>query len=337
MKRILILAPLLLASLAHADGNVYRAVIDGRINALITAKSDGGRYRGRILYDASGAGGLSLEGKAAENGGFEWKEMLWSRAEDKTSQTGLYTGRLAPDGKSGEGAWQSADGRKNLPFALTRIAKIETLADKEVDARVDYPQLDDPRFARINAQLAAEARKELDGHIRSVRKMREELKDIGTAALDHLSASTSCDIESATPQAVSLLCTRYEYSGGAHGNTGLDGRNYLLAEDGAVKPLGLWHMLRKSPANEKKLSDLIVAELKRQKASSVADGSIKGFVKELDKEELPFTLLPNGLAFHFEPYDVGVYAEGSFRAVIPNRALAPLFRLEKNGGGQPRP
>lgn len=337
MQRFLILVPLLLASLAHADGNVYRGLIDGRINVLVTAKSDGSQYRGRILYDSTGADGLSLDGKADQAGGFEWKEMLWSRGRGETRQTGLFKGKLAPDGKSGEGVWHSGDGAKKLPFTLARIARIETLADKEVDAAVDYPQLDAPSFTKLNAQLAAAARSELEEHVRAVHDWREDLKDLGSAALSSLSAATSCNIESATPQAVSLLCAVSEYSGGAHPNTSLEGRNYLLAADGAVKPLGLWDLLRKSPAAEKKLSDLIIADLKRQRASSVVDGGIKGFVRELDKDGLPFTILPNGLAFHFGPYAVGSYAEGGFRVVIPNRALAALYRLEKSGSGESLP
>lgn len=336
MKKVLLAVPFLLAFQAHAEGNIYRAVIDGRINALVTARPDGGSYGGRILYDASGADGLSLQGQATGNGGFEWKERLWSRADGETRQTGRFEGRLASDGKSGQGTWHSPDGRKHLPFTLARVAKIETLADREVDARVDYPQLDDPRFAQLNAQLAARAGQEQEGNVRFVKQSREELKTSGSAALDRLFASTSCDIESATPQAVSLLCLSYAYSGGAHGNSEVEGWNYALAADGSARPLALWDLLRKSPANEKKLSDLLVAELRRQKASAVVDGGIKDFVKELDKGGMPFTILPNGLAFHFEPYAVGAYAEGSYRAVIPNRALAALYRLEKSGS-QPSP
>jgi hypothetical protein len=331
MKRLLLPALVLAASPVRADGHIYHAAIDGRHNALVTVKRDGDRISGRILYESSGAGGLSLQGKTADSGDFEWKEMLWSRALGNTSQTGLWTGRLATDGKTGEGLWRSADGRKKLPLTLARIARIETLKDKDVDARVDYPQLDEPRFAKLNGQLESDARQELETRAHAVKSWREDMSGTGSAALDRLSAWTACDLESATPKAVSLLCVRYEYSGGAHGNTEFEARNYLLAEDGTAKPLGLWDLLRKSPANAKKLSGLIIADLRRQKASEVVKGGIKDVVDALDRGGIPFTVLPNGLAFHFAPYAAGSYAEGSFRAVIPHRALAPLYRLEKSG------
>lgn len=327
-KTIPVLCSLFLASLAYGDGNVYQGVIDGRIHALIAVKTNEGQYRGRIYYDASGADGLELAGKIGPPGRFEWSESLWSRDDGGSKPTGTFSGTLSPDGKSGQGVWKSADGKKSLPLTLARLAKIQTLDSKEADAHVDYPQFDDPRFARLNEQLSTEARKELDEHVKSVKDLRAEMKDFEAEALDRLSSATDCGIESATPAAVSLLCTVYEYSGGAHGNSAPDARNYAVAADGAVRPFGLWDVLQKSPANIKTLSGLIVADLRRQKASSVTSGGIKDFVEELNKDELAFTVVPAGLAFHFGPYAVASYAEGDFRAVIPNRALASLYRRD---------
>ena len=337
VKRFALPAFLLIAFPAHADGDVYRGVMDGRIHFLATAKRVDHGVGGSILYHTSGAGGLSLQGTAADDGGFECKEMLWSRAAGTTSNTGLFKGRLAADGRSGEGTWQSPDGRKKHPFALNHIAKMETLAYKDVDATVHFPQLDDPHYAPLNTQLAEDARKRQESQVREVKQWRTELKAAQSEAWNRASAYTSCDIESATPRAVSLLCVHSDYSGGAHGQHTFQSRNFLLAEDGAVQPLGLWDLLEKSPAHVKQLSGLIVADLKRQKASEIAKGRIKDFNAALEKDALPFTVLPNGLAFHFEPYAVGVYAEGSFRAVIPNSKLAGLYRLEKTQGLRPAP
>ncbi len=326
-KTLAIFLPILLATVAHADGNAYRVSIDGRIQATATLRANQGHYHGQIYYDASGADGLELAGTAGKPDSFEWGESLWTREGNDSKPTGTFSGKLSPDGKSGQGAWKSADGKKNLPLTLTRLARIETVDTPAADAWVDYPRFDDPRYARLNELLAAEAKRELAEHLKSVNEMRAELSgDPDTAARDRLSSTTSCDIESALPNLVSLLCTVYEFSGGAHGNTTLEARDYAVAADGAAHPFGLWDVLRKSPANVNKLSGLIVADLKRQKASSVVNGGIKDFTKELDQDQLEFTVVPVGLAFHFSPYAVASYAEGHFRAVIPNRALAPLYR-----------
>lgn len=328
-KSLALLSALCLPALAQAGGEVYRVVIDGHIQAIASLRLNEGRYHGRIYYDASGADGLELAGTAGKDG-FEWKESLWTRADNDSKPTGTLSGKLSADGKTGTGTWNSADGKKSLTLALTRLAHIETLASPDSNVWVDFPKFDDPRYAKLNGLLAGEAKQNLAQNLKSVQDVRTELQGApgGSAAEDRLSATTSCDVESVLPNTVSLLCTAYEYSGGAHGNTGLDARDYAIGPDGAVRPLKLWDVLQKSPAHINKLSGLIVAELKRQKASSVVDGGIKDFTKELDKDELSFSILPAGLAFHFSPYAVASYAEGHFRAVIPHRALAGLYRQD---------
>lgn len=342
-KSLSALFPLCLCSLAQADGSVYRVVLDGRIQAIATLRANEGQYLGQIYYDASGADGLELSGTPGKTGGFEWNESLWTREDNASKPTGLFTGKLSADGKTGQGGWKSPDGKKHLPLSLTRLARIETLNSPEAGVWVDYPKFDDPRYAKLNALLATEASQNLAENLKSVKELRAELQaaPIDSDAPDRLSATTSCDVQSVLANTVSLLCSLYEYSGGAHGNTGLDARAYAIAADGAVRPLKLWDVLQKSPANINKLSALIVADLKRQKASSVVNGGIKDFVKELDKDAMAFSIVPVGLAFHFSPYEVASYAEGHFRAVIPNRALASLYRpdgplAERSGKPEPK-
>ena len=327
MKRTLIATAVLCLAptLAGANGAVYRAVLDGRIHALVSINADAGETAGRVAYE-KGAEPLWLEAKKLPEGAFSWREKEWSRTTGDLKPAGIFTGKLGPDGKTGAGTWTAADGKKKLPFRLTRIAVLKSLADKDVNANVEFPKLDDTRYAKLNEKLAATAQKELMEHGLAVRAMREEFKGTGSAAVDALASSTDCGIESLAENTVSLLCILEEYSGGAHGMATPEGRNFVVAADGEPSPLGLWDLLQKSPANAKKLSGLILAELKRLKASLVEDGSIKNFVKELEGDEIPFTLVPSGLAFHFAPYAVGSYAEGMFRAVIPNRELAEFLR-----------
>lgn len=323
------IAFLCLAPTAQAERAVYEALLDGRIHALVSVKSEGEENHGQILYDA-GTAPLFLVVKKPAKGGFEWQEVVdsvWSRSESERS-SGRFTGKLDADGQSGRGTWHSADGKKNLPFTLKRIATFTALDDKSLDARVEFPRMEDARYAKLNEHWSREAEKELAERTQSVKEQAGELKDAESAAEEHLSASSSCDIESATQEIVSLLCVLDEYMGGAHGMTTPSGRNYALSLDGAPKPLGLWDLVKKSPANEKALSALILAELKRAEASSVVEGSVKDFIKELAGDEIPFTILPAGLVFHFAPYAVGSYAEGPFRVLIPNRALAELFRRD---------
>ncbi|MGX2038680.1 DUF3298 domain-containing protein [Methylocaldum sp. MU1018] len=329
-KRVLALGFILSTSAVYGDSAVYRSTIDGRIGLLISVEADHDRFRGRIRYDGGGAESLRLEGTAGQEGGFEWNEILQSRHETEDKRTGTFLGRFTENGKTGEGIWNGPDGRKQRPFTLERIATIRALRDEDVDAETEYPVFDEPRFARLNERLEAEARQTLAENAQSVRSWREEMQDVSEPErLDHLTAQTSCDIQIAGPDLVSMLWTHYEYSGGAHGNTNFDTGNYVLGAEGSVRKIGLWDLLEKSPKTLKKLSAMLTADLERQKASWVIQGQIKNFVQDLGKASIPVTVIPAGLVFHFSPYAVGPYVEGSFRVVIPKRSLAEFRR--RNG------
>jgi hypothetical protein len=327
MKNLLpLFALLVLAPAAAAGGDVYRALLDGRIRALVTVQSENGQDSGSVDYDAGGGGDLFLRGNRAPDGGFRWEEYLWNRGGGADKPTGRFTGRLAADGKSGDGVWSTVEGRKKFDFTLTRVAAGRTLKDPEVDASVSWPELDDPRYARLNGQMAERARKDLAKHAADLKTSREELKSIDNAAVDHLTMATDCSMAGLEPEAVSLYCSVYEYLGGAHGNTEVEPRNFAIAADGAVTRLGLWDLLAKSRRAEQAVSRLLVADLRRQRATSVVRGEIKDFVDALASDGIPFTIGPAGLAFHFPPYAVGPYSDGAFEVLVPNRALAPYLK-----------
>lgn len=339
---------LLSSSLTAGDDAVYRAVIDGHINALISVQTNDGKITGTIYYDVSGADGMQLTGKPGAPGSFKWEEAL-----DKP--TGAFEGTLAPDGKTGQGTWTSANGKKRLEITLSRVATIQNLEDGKIKASVSYPRLDDPRFARLNERLAADAKKKFAENVALMKDQRTPAEDQRSdpdmaEMIEGMSAETGCDIGSVTQDIVSVLCATWEFTGGAHGNTYKEAVNYHVAPDGAVRPFGLWDALQKSPANVNRLSRIILADLKRQGASNVdtqdpGKMSIDNFAgynrsARTGKEKIPsfaatiadskmgFNVIPAGLAFDFDPYEVGSWADGSFRVVVPNSKLAPLYRRD---------
>lgn len=100
--------------------------------------------------------------------------------------------------------------------------------------------------------------------------------------------------------------------GGAHGNSGCFGLNFI-AHDGHAKKLRLEDLFLPGTGWEKILSDFCLAELRLQGASSVTNGRIKGF----SPDKLVFTVSAAGLQIYFSPYDAASYAEGFFEVDIP--------------------
>jgi hypothetical protein len=328
MKTILlVLWSATFAAAADAGGSVYRCTLGGKAQALIVIASDGKSETGQIAYDSSGAEGLALDGESRPDG-FVWQEAEPPGSGNQVVPTGTFIGKFSAGGRSARGHWRSADGKRKLPFTLTRLAVIETLSSRNADAAIEYPRFDESKYWQLNQRLAADAQRDLADHERMLNELREDLKTAAAETLSRLSAHTSCEVESVESRMVSLLCSIWGYTGGAHGNTELEGRSYFIDGKGRARPLGLWQVLSKSPAAVRKMSDRLIEDLKQQEASFVVKGEIKTLAKELDEGEIPFTLLPAGVAFHFEPYTVGAFVEGSFRSLIPNRLLAPMFRRD---------
>lgn len=132
-------------------------------------------------------------------------------------------------------------------------------------------------------------------------------------------------ISFASAQLISLFTQSYEFTGGAHGNTGLQGRNFIL--DGTeVREFTLSELFRRGTDWESALSAACVTQLRAREASGVTDNPTKTFSR---KDLSTFTLDESGLAIHFAPYEVGSYAEGSFHIFVPWSEVRQL--LDSNG------
>lgn len=117
---------------------------------------------------------------------------------------------------------------------------------------------------------------------------------------------------------VSLLSTTDDYTGGAHPNSFHE--SLLLEVSGDVVPLGLSDLFAGDGWLEE-LSALVLDDLASQGALWVTDGSVEA-LGETDLEV--FTLDATGVTFHFSPYLMGPYVQGTFRVTVPYDAVEHL-------------
>lgn len=307
------------------EGTLYQFQLGDKIHGLLSIKPEKEGETGSVNYDAGGDGEITLTGQTQANGQFEWKESLWTRTNEISSTTGQFKGTLAPDHKTGLGQWISGDGKTQYPLTLKRVAGFTTLNEAKLNAEITYPRFESPAYQSLNTQLEKYAKQQFAKNRKIAKEFREGLDTTDPERLQHIAASTTCNVEGLGQTAASLLCSNYEFAGGAHGNTDFTALNYSIASNGTAAKLGLWDILKPSASNQQELSRLIIADLKRQKASSVLDGSISNFTDSLKKNQIPYTLSPKGLAFHFGPYAVGSYAEGYFKVIIPVQKLKPML------------
>ena len=315
---------------AQADPAFYQGHLGDKIGISVSVDPANDVIPGTVIYDSTGAAGLSLDITADKPGGFPWKESLYSRETGQSKTTGVFNGTLSEDARTVQGTWTSADGKKTLPYQLTLTARIVEIKSDEVDAKATYPEIEGARYGQLNKLMADEAREHADANVGWVKETQKELQgsEVSKETLNGISRWQLARVESIQAGLVSLSYSNSEFSGGAHPNTIHSGINYLVAEDGTPKRLGLWDVLNKSDANIKALSDILVQDLKRQNAAYIKDGTVKDFKNPLQTDGVAFVILPAGIAFIFSQYEVGPYAEGDFRVVVPYSKLASALRTD---------
>lgn len=127
------------------------------------------------------------------------------------------------------------------------------------------------------------------------------------------------------PNLISLANFAYIDTHGAHPNSWLDARNYGIV-NGRPKRLNLGDFFRPNSAYRAQTHAKIMDKLrKNENAMWIADG----MVKEITSDQLNnFRVVPDGLTWIFNPYEMGPYAVGYVATKLSLKELGPDFRRE---------
>lgn len=275
--------------------------------------------------------GIDLSGTIAEDGTFTMTETVDGK------DTGTFKGRIQEGGRKLEGTWTAGAGGKLLPFVVRRFA-VQQVEERETKVKgqtvtvgAGHPVFGWGGGAKEEA-LNRMVKDWLDRRINGFLKEAEEM------VVPDFQGEFSIDIGAEVPHfasggAGSILFFTYTYAGGAHGMTTYDCLNVDLSGE-TPKSLGLTDLLVSPESGLAKLAELCLADLKKQEASWVVDGTLTS----LGKEELAvFTISPRGLTFYFEPYAVGSYAEGPYEVTLGFDAVSDVLKVDllKNSGVLP--
>jgi hypothetical protein len=149
---------------------------------------------------------------------------------------------------------------------------------------------------------------------------------------------------------VSIVRNDYESTGGAHPNTYVD---TILWDSAARKRISIRPFFTETadggPTLTAMVKDIVAALKAEKKARDVANSTEIDWYKGIEPKLLrigPVTLAPSteagkssGLTFHYQPYAVGSYAEGSYVAFVPWERLKPYLTADGAaifGGARPR-
>jgi hypothetical protein len=159
------------------------------------------------------------------------------------------------------------------------------------------------------------------------RDMGEEARNNPRIALSgtlNWSYEEQFEAETVTPRFVVIARNRANYTGGAHGNYD---RSYFVFDRELGMRVFLSDLIREDalPA----LQELVNRELRAAKNLGPRD-SLKKALFFVDSVELTenYFLSPQGLGFHWDPYEIAPYAEGYVEVQVPYGDLGALVRPE---------
>jgi hypothetical protein len=138
------------------------------------------------------------------------------------------------------------------------------------------------------------------------------------------SLSRSAEIAYQDPKVVSLRLSEEAYQGGAHG---LTTNRYASFDPATGRRLGLSDLV--TPEGEARLAEIGERELRKvHQLPSEQSLEEAGFTFEGNKFALSqeIAVLAEGLAIHYNPYEIAPYALGPTEIVVPRSELAPLAK-----------
>lgn len=303
-------------------GMYFTGLLGKETRLQLRLKEGKGQYAGEYFYEQRG-GWIALAGEA-EGGRWVLREMV------KSKVTGTLT--LSAQGEGLAGEWKSADGLKQFPVRLELAARDLRVANP--GPQMSSTEMTHPRFTgdtgvRFNAAVEsvfmarhranlAERAKQFAEH------QRERQRDPALGVEWRWSFEDSAEIRYVSPDLISVRGVNYEYTGGAHPNTTSFPVNFWWRQ-GRAQEVALPDLFAANSDWRAQLGGVLRRELLRKKARYAVDGTAK--VEDLLKPAA-FTFSPEGIGFHYAPYEVGPYAQGAFDVMIPMATLQKLLRAD---------
>jgi hypothetical protein len=327
---------------------VFVGAIDDKHAVRMELERKDADLSGSYFYERAGAFNsamrtLALKGRVDEDGNFTLAETTYEAGNPQ--KTGEFKGKLDGLSASGDvslrisGLWTGGKGGKQLPFSLRQLRfdlgrlKLDERKEERENKKLRYeidtamPQLagaGDARVEKFNqavtnlvAPRTGEFMKVADETAREEAAAKQDAK----SSLPPNSLSVSYEITAANKDFISVLFSFYEYLGGAHPNTIPESFNYDLNRNA---PVSLADLFTPNSNYLKVISDYAIKELKKLDTVSGVENGAGPKIENFHS----WNITPAGLKITFDPYQVGPYAAGEHKVVVPYSVLKPIIRQD---------
>ena len=292
--------------------NHYAGILERNRHISLELIAEGRKLSGRAIDETDGKQ-VNLSGTFDVKGSFKIIEH--------DNRTYKKTGRLIGTFGSGfdtlYGTWSSPNGSKTFSFSLQKVAEYRELEAEEYDLHFHYPH-----FSLGNKEIQKKVNDLIQSRAtRALARVMKKMTKRGPPKNRYVYEEYS--LEYTMGSLISLLFIRESF-GEEHPSFTRQSLNLWLRSD-AVIAATLSHLFKPGPEYKMKLSDLCVADLKKQGALYVTNG----IVRSLSEHDLRVvTVSSRGVAFSFAPYILGPYSQGSFTVFLPYDTITGIINPE---------
>tara|TARA_R110000751_G_scaffold62790_12_gene129985 strand:- start:4460 stop:5302 length:843 start_codon:yes stop_codon:yes gene_type:complete len=230
-------------------------------------------------------------------------------------------------------------GESKLAAAPEAVADVPQHLEVTKDYFVGSASIDDSLFEiapDIAAMLVEDARARLEDMDADALAYKEADPDYFIP----YSLSIQWTLEAAAGDLISLEGFTAAYSGGAHGNYGTDARIYNLQNG---KQLSLSDLLTDPSGAMAESLPFVLSDIAQQRSEKVGGGaSAETFRAETADALSADSILRGelglvasteagtfgGFIVHFAPYEIGSYAEGAYKSVVPQSVFRDFLKPE---------
>lgn len=229
--------------------------------------------------------------------------------EHSAKNGSIYAITLAPDRASGRGTLTAPGGRPRS-FTLRRSVPYTGI----VVTRPTPPDLADNSYYKQNG-FAFSTFFPVLGDPDADAWIRER----AGICRDEGECRNAVHIQWRSPSLVSLMASVWGDSGGAHGDGRFETRQYRF--DGrTMTPLGLDAFIDLRDECRETISAYMIAKLRAKALPQAERGALDG------REAAPFTPTSDGIAFHFNLYELGGYAYGAPTVFVPRGQMGACVK-----------
>jgi len=350
-------APTQNAELQHPEGGIaavvqtkfFKGSIGSALDLQMKLARDGDKLSGSYFYQKVGTK-IEVRGEVDKDSNVTLEEF-----DGGGKQTGVFKGVWKQDAEGAieiSGNWNKPNSEKKTVFSLHELpiefssgAEFVSRPIKEKNKKLNYevdaqyPQLSglaDPNAEKFNqAVRSLVTRKVSEFRKEMIPSADEPAPDPATETpTESLGSDITIgyDVVLAKDDLIAIEFTVSTYSAGAaHPNSYTEVVNFDLQNG---KLLKLADLFQPAAKHLRTLSAYCIQELKKQQS---ADGFVdddwiqKGAAPELTNYD-NWTISKKGLRITFDPYQVGAYAAGPQRVLVPYSALKEIIKPDGSVG-----